>query len=316
MLNSRKFIFAALVFASVASWSSGQTPISDVDRAQWMREQGGGPLVDTGGTAGVENGEAVSTPNDADMGTQQILKRENRYQAFTASAGLPIYFTSNAQLAEHGGRSDVIMAPVVALYYEPKLTENLYAFADARFQEFYYGRYQDLDFGSLDLEVGLIYTVPNLHNLILRGEYDYNRLNDSDRFADILFQNHGIILNAELPFQISRDQRLAIGGDLNFSVAADHQAPRRHDFDAYAGYGIFLTRQFVVSATGRVIVRDYVQGSRVDVSEVLSLTATYRLTSWCDVSGLFTFANNDSNKNSFSYDVANVGGAMALAIKF
>jgi hypothetical protein len=317
MLNLFKHFLVPILAAAMAQSLVAQTPISDVDRAQWMREQGGGPIVDTGGAAGVENGEAVSTPNDSDMGVQQILKRQApAYQPFTLSAGSPVYYTTNAQLANHGGKSDVIAAPVVALYFEPKIADNLYFFADARFQQFYYGHYHDLDFGSLDLETGLIYTIPTLHNLLLRGEYDFNRLNSSDRLFDEFFENHSIILNAELPFQISRDQRLAIGGDANLSVAADHQSPRRNDYDAYVGYGVFLTRQFVVSATGRIIVRDYHQNDRTDVAEIGSLTATYRLTPWWDVSAIATFAHNDSNHDSFDYDVANVGGAMAFAVKF
>jgi hypothetical protein len=275
MLNSQKTIFAMFVATALAHWSSGQTATSDVDRAQWMREESGGPIVDTGSTAGVENGQAVATPNDADLGVQQILKRRTEYEPFTLSAGSPIYYTSNAQLARRGGRSDVIVAPVVALYFEPKITENLYGFADVRFQQFYYGHYHDLDFGSLDVEAGLIYTVPTLHNLILRGEYDFNRLNPSDRMLDEFFENHSLILNAELPFQISREQRLAIGGDINLSLAADHQSPRRNDYDAYVGYGVFLTRQFIVSATGRIVVRDYHENGRTDVSPIGSLTATY-----------------------------------------
>ncbi len=317
MLNLKKFTLATFFALTLLPLAKAQTPMSDVDRAQWMREQAGGPTIDTGNTAGVENGEAVSTPNDSDMGVQQILKRQSTaYQAFTISAGAPVYYTSNAQLMKHGSRADVIVAPVAAIYYEPKIADNLYAFADARYQQFYYGNFPDFDFASLDLEVGLIYTVPTLHDLILRGEYDYNRLSQSDRIGDEFFQNHSIILNAELPFQLSRDARVSIGTDANISVAADHQAPRRNDYDAYAGYGVFLTRQFIFSATGRIVVRDYYEGNRVDVCPIASLTATYRLTPWWDVSVIGTFAHNNSNHDNLDYDVANLGGAMAFAIKF
>jgi hypothetical protein len=52
------------------------------------------------------------------------------------------------------------------------------------------------------------------------------------------------------------------------------------------------------------------------VSEILSATATYRVTNWCAISAISSFANSDSNKGVFDYKVANVGGAIALSAKF
>src|ERR1700722_10808014 len=87
MLNLNKGIVTSFLLGLVVHWSFGQSPTGDVDRAEWMRDQGGGPIVDTGTSNGVENGQAVSTPNDSDMGEQQILKRQTEYLPFTAAAG-------------------------------------------------------------------------------------------------------------------------------------------------------------------------------------------------------------------------------------
>lgn len=315
MLNLNKGVVASFLLGLFAHWSFGQSPEGDVDRAQWTR-QSSGPVVDVGSPTGFENGQAVSTPNDSDMGTQQIVKKQPAYMPFTATAGTPVYYTSNAALTPHNVHADVITAPVVALYFEPRLANNLYAFADIREQIFYYGHYNNLDFGSLDVELGLSYTLPQLHNLLLRGEYDLNRLTFSDRVFDEFYTNHSLIFNAELPFPIGRNQQFAIGVDANISVAADFQSPRRNDYDAYIGYSLVLTREFSLSAAGRFVARDYHQNDRLDLSEIVSLTATYQLTPWWDVSAIGSFARNDSNHDAFDYTVGNVGGTMAFSLKF
>ena len=122
--------------------------------------------------------------------------------------------------------------------------------------------------------------------------------------------------SAELPFRLSRTQQLSVGVDTNISVGADHQFPRRNDYEGYLGYSANLTPAFTISAIGRVGARDYHQNGRTDVSEILSLTATYRLTNWCSISAISSFAHNDSNQDVFDYDVANAGGVLALSMKF
>src|ERR1043166_8504836 len=56
-----------------------------VDRARLLQSQiqPQTQLVPTGSPSGVENGQAAASPNDADLGEQQILKQTEQYRAFT-----------------------------------------------------------------------------------------------------------------------------------------------------------------------------------------------------------------------------------------
>ena len=137
-----------------------------------------------------------------------------------------------------------------------------------------------------------------------------------DRLGDEFFSNHALIFNAELPFRFSRAQQLSVGVDTNISVGADHQFPRRNDYEGYLGYTVNVTRAFAINAVGRVVARDYHQNGRTDVSEIISATATYRLNGWCSLSAFSSFAHSDSNQDVFDYNVADVGGAIALTAKF
>jgi len=301
----------------LAATSFAQGPSSQaVDRAQLLQGQTQPPFGPAGLPEGVEDGHAASSPNDADIGEQEILKRTTEYQPLTLSLGSPIFYTSNVALTRSGEKSDVVIAPVVGASYDPQITRTLYGHVGAWEQIFYYGKYTGFNFGSLDAQAGLNYFLPQFHNLILRGWYDFNRLTSDDRLGDEFFSNHALIFNAELPFRFSRAQQVSVGVDTNISVGADHQFPRRNDYEGYLGYSANLTRAFTINAVGRVVARDYHQNGRTDVSEIISATATYRLTDWLSVSAISSFAHSDSNQDVFDYNVGNVGGAVALQAKF
>ena len=116
-----------------------------------------------------------------------------------------------------------------------------------------------------------------------------------------------------------------MGVDLNISAAAteSHQAPdinaisaQRSDYAVYAGYSAVLTRFFFINAVGTLVVRQYYEGGRDDISEILALTANYRVNKYLTVSAVSTLAASQSNQSVFDYQVANLGGAVALQVKF
>ena len=314
LAKNRLNFLVALVCAGTMSIlaPAGFAQSSDVDRASLLQGETQPPV----NQEGFQDGHAAQSPNDADIGQQEILKRVSEYKPLTLSASCPIFYTSNVALTRSGEMSDLVIAPLVAAYYQPRLTNTLYATIGAREQIFNYSDNKSFDFGSLDVEAGLNYFMPQFHNLILRGEYDFNRLTFDDRLGDEFFSNHSLIFNAELPFRFSRAQQLSVGANVNISVAADHQSPRRNDYEGYIGYSVALTRAFSISAVGRLVDRDYHQNGRNDVSEILSVNASYRLTNWCSLSAISSFAHSDSNQDVFDYDVANGGGAIAFSAKF
>jgi hypothetical protein len=293
-----------------------QGQIVQLDQMAFVQAQSQPLVAATAPAPGAASNEVPASPNDADLGEQQILKRAETYQPFTFSISTPVFFTSNVALTPSNEKGDVVFAPTAAAYYDPRITQTLYAHFGAREQVFYYGKYSAFDFGSLDCEAGLNYFLPQLHNLVLRGWYDFNRLTTGDRLGEEFFSNHQILFDAELPFRFGRAQQVSIGADTNLSVAADHQFPRRNDYEEYIGYSVGLTRAFSIQAFGRFVVREYHQNDRHDISEILSATATYRVTNWCWLSVISSFAHSDSNQDMFDYNVGNIGGALELTAKF
>jgi Putative beta-barrel porin 2 len=306
-------LLAAMVIAANVH-SIGAQQVSVQDRAQLLR-QPSSPLDPYSEENGVDNGRAVASDNDADIGEQEILKRVERYEPFSVSLAAPFYYTSNVALVRNGEQSDAVFSPAAGVTYAPRISQTLYGSFTLQRQEFYYDKFTALDFGSFDFRAGLTWILPKAHNLLLRGEYGYNRLTFSNSFNDF-FSNHSIFLNAELPFRFGRAQQVSIGVDTNLSLGASPSAPQRHEFDVYVGYAVSLTRSLTLGAVGRVFVRDYESVNRTDVSEVLALTANYRITKQFSASAATTFAWSRSNISVFDYDVANLGGALSLTFRF
>ena len=284
------------------------------DRAQLLRPPTS-PTDPYSEENGVVDGRAVASPNDPDIGEQEILKRIERYEPFTVSLATPFYYTSNVALARTAEMSDVLFAPAVGITYAPRFTRTLFGSFTLQRQEFYYDKFGALDFGSFDFRAGLFYIMPKLHNLMLRGEYGYNRLTFSNSFNDF-FSNHSIFLGAELPFKIGRAQQFSLGADTSVSLHAEPSAPRRHEFDVYAGYSVKITRALTLGAVGRIFVRDYTDIDRTDVSEVLSLTANYRIAKCFSAGAATTLAWSQSSRSVFDYNVANIGGALSFSFQF
>jgi hypothetical protein len=57
-------------------------------------------------------------------------------------------------------------------------------------------------------------------------------------------------------------------------------------------------------------------GSRTDVSEILSLSANYRINQWFTVSLLTSFSWNQSDRDVFDYSVADLGAGISGTVQF
>jgi hypothetical protein len=187
------FAFIICVLFLVGAQPGAQAQNVDVNRAQLTQSQAPSPF---GPGVSPEGTTVVPGPYDTELGEQAVLKRVERYEPWTATIASPVFYTTNVALTDRNEKHDIISAPVAAVSYQPHIIDTLYGFAGVRQQFFYYNHFNDFDFGSLDVEAGLIYFLPQFHNLVVRGEYDFNRLTFSDRVLDEFFTNHGLIFNA------------------------------------------------------------------------------------------------------------------------
>src|SRR6184192_2752557 len=133
---------------------TGQTS-QDVDRSQIFRSEPsirpGEPISQSASAFGY----AAPSANDADLGVQAILKRQQEYLPFTFTASAPYYWTSNVALVPNGEVSDGVFAPSFVFAYQPRLVKTLYGEFIASQQLFYYNRLGEFNFTSFDAIAGV-----------------------------------------------------------------------------------------------------------------------------------------------------------------
>jgi hypothetical protein len=138
------------IFLFLALTSAGQparAQSSAADRARLLRTESAFQTPNNVSAEGVDQNYAAASPNDADLGEQAILKRVESYDPFTLETGVPIYYTSNVALVDHGQVGAAITAPVVGLTYAPRFQHSLVGDFTLRQQFFYYSN----DLSSLNL---------------------------------------------------------------------------------------------------------------------------------------------------------------------
>src|SRR2546421_850011 len=150
-MTCRNFATAlCLATAVVAARPAGGQTSQDVDRSQIFRSEPslrpGEPVSQSPGAFGY----AAPSANDADLGVQAILKRQQEYLPFTFTASAPYYWTSNVALTPSGEMGDGVFAPSFVFAYQPRLTKTLYGEFIAAQQLFYYNRFGDFNFTSFD----------------------------------------------------------------------------------------------------------------------------------------------------------------------
>jgi hypothetical protein len=135
--------------------TQGQAPPGSAQNRAQLFGQGALPTSSVAPTAETQ-GYAVASPNEKDIGEQQILKRMEEYKPFTVSIYSPFYWTSNAALVSRGEQDDVFVAPGVTLTYRPRITNTFYLEFGVVQQFFFYDQFTELNFASLDVIAGAI----------------------------------------------------------------------------------------------------------------------------------------------------------------
>jgi hypothetical protein len=90
--NYLKLLFVCAAAMSIFALSAfAQTVTTSADRAQLVQDQAQSPYTPGVSPEGFEDGHAVESPNDADLGQQEILKRVTQYNPWVFSIATPVF---------------------------------------------------------------------------------------------------------------------------------------------------------------------------------------------------------------------------------
>ena len=271
----------------------------------------------TGGDT-TQQSVAPATSGDADMGVQSLLKQAApRAQPWSIFADGGFVNTTNVALTKRDTQDDTFAIAEIGVGYEFKLRDDLVLSAAVREQYFAYDRFDELDFGALNVGLGLTYTVPqNIlgGGVLLSTQLGYTRLTRRG-FDNEFYRSGTLSLGAQKLISVGRAQLISFGGDILLGISVPH-LPEREEFGLSAGYIAQLTRHFSVQAATRLAYFDYAVTDRGDFNASLSLGATYAFTSWCSLGGTVSGTLNRSNRSVFDYNVLNSGASVFFRLKF
>ncbi len=258
---------------------------------------------------------AIASPADDDIGLQQIFKREQDMQPFSAFAEVAGYYTSNAFLNNFFELEDAYLATRVGLGYSRRLTGPFFVDMTLRQQWFRYDKYSELDFESLRGEASLLYVLPPFPDASLFVRYGYERLTDG-REHNEFYVNHGVAVGVQAVKAFSRGHRVFMSLTSELAADTEPEIISRDEYSLNISYSVDLTRSLRAMLTYRVAYQHYPELSRHDWNHLGDLNFQYSITRNISLSASVTCTANRSNNDLFDYDVANLGAGLGVLIRF
>ena len=258
----------------------------------------------------------VAGADDA-FGAQQLLKREEKVQPFSAFAEVAAFVTNNVALTSRAAEGDTFMVATSGVSYRRTLRRlpQLQVEAAIRVGLFRYADFGALDFQSLDVGGGIMYSPAKLPNTAFFARYSFTDLSTAHEY-DSFFCNHTLTVGAQKVWPLARAHALFAGTSAQWSWS-DPQLAQRDEYSLYAGYQLQATRQLQAAVSyrfGYFVYRE--EGDREDRNHALSASLRYDATPWAAVSGSIFSGFNRSNQEVFDYNVVNAGGALGVAVRF
>jgi hypothetical protein len=254
---------------------------------------------------------AVS-PGDEDLGVQQILKREEKYKAFSLFGDISGHYTNNVALTKKDTFSDYFLVGLAGASWRPKVTDTLYAEVSAVQKFFRYDEFNNLDFDSLDLGSSITWFAPWVDGLSFGLRYNFNRLVDAEENQEF-FKNHTITPGVSYTWIFSRAHYLYTGvsSELGFS---DPYAAQRDDHGLYLGYRVEITRNFSADLYTRLSYLKYDANDREDLNHIVNIALEYKFNEWVSLSGSGNYAQNFSKFHTQDYRA--LGSSASLNLKY
>lgn len=298
--------------------------IPQIDQEQNLRKPPPQQQPDDARSLGeLSTGVAPSSPGDADLGEQVILKRQQRATPWTFTLETSVNATSNIALSDNNPKSDAFFLGQMALSYQRKLRENVLLEATVSQGVFRYDRFKAFDFDSLNAGLGGTWYVKGL---ALSARYNYNRLTDGSRRREF-FRQHSVTFGVQKTISLNSAVFTYFGGTarINWNEPLNTQ---RDEYALYVGGRAAITRSFTLDAFYRAALFAYnfpfatgALGSgqrkdRRDLNQTLSLAIRYQPKPWVSASVSTSFGLNHSNTSPFDYEVVNGGLTLGLLFRF
>ena len=314
MSRTRYYLPALLVLVGAASLQA-EVAESRVERSRIVSDQAPSRMASASTAAALGPEEAApSSPGDADLGDQFILKQREKSTPFTFYGNVSGNYTNNVALQSNGGKGDNFLLGEMGVGWTHAFSPNFGLDLGVRQQFFRYDRYTALDFDGLNVVAGAHYALPQLGGIVLFAGYAFDRLVDMSQ--EEFYVNHSLSVGAQKTWALSRAHSLFVAYNSDFSVASDPDNQGRNYHCLTGGYNVDLTRRLSGQFTYKLTLVDYKSIDRLDVNNLVAIGFGFKITPWCVVSAMGSYIFNSSNRSEFEYQVGNVAVNLGLNARF
>jgi hypothetical protein len=268
---------------------------------------------------GEEGALARELPQREEYGELRVFYDSRPLPWFTLQVFSGAFYTTNAALLPDKEMDNWYFQQGLELNWSKGFFEStLYPHASFYQAWFEYARpgVQGIeDFSAMDANVGVTYVLKKLGNLALSVDYNYERLADLQLADEIFHENH-LIFAANQVFAISRTHFAFLQGFADISLGTEPSSSARNDYGAFIGYAINWTPEITLTLSYRYALQDYSEGQRWDNNHSFALSLIWTVKSWAFLRLGAVFVLNDSNIDTFNYNVFTGGPTASLNLQW
>ena len=250
-----------------------------------------------------------------EYGELRVLYDSRPLPWFTTQIFSGAFYTTNAALLPDNEKDNWYFQQGFALnlskgFFKSSLFPHA-SFYQAWFEYAEPGVQEIEDFSAMDANVGVTYVIKKLGNLALSVDYTYERLADLELTDEIFHENH-LIVSANQVFAISRTHFVFAQGFADISLGTEPSSSARNDYGAFIGYAIDWTPEVTITLSYRYALQDYTEGPRWDNNHSFALSLIWAVRPWAIARLSSVFVLNDSNLDTFNYNVFTGGPTASL----
>lgn len=257
-------------------------------------------------------GEAVDPAEGGDLGRQVLLRRHPAARPWRVSSTSDFLYHSNILLLEQGRLDDGVFQQTLEAAWSPRWSPDWLATVYARYILVRYTDHDDLDFDGNEVGASVSYRLPHQFNLYggLRALRLYLSDGNDEFFKGIdlaagIWRGHAWWDRTWFFYGYQLDWRPTSPGRLD-----------RVDNAGFVGLKFFPTSQWQLQLLYRLRWEEYLQDSRSDLNQLLSLSAAYEFNDFITIRAAGEYGWNHSSAPNFDYHHLAGGGSLRLQIRF
>lgn len=263
-----------------------------------------------------ENSFAPETPGDEDIGQQLILKRNEKYEAFSVMLDSGYFFTDNVAQTRRGAEEDSFFVGGGTFSWQPRFSNRIYGNVTVAQHWYFYDKFDVLDYESGEATAGVIVLMPEIWNTLWYANYFYQRITQGIDSTPI-YETHNINLGVQKTVLIDRKNSLNLGLLASLVMDSSPSELERNEYTASVGWNYKLKHNMFFSLSYRLLCYDYKDfDGRVDWNNNFGATFVYRPREWMDLAASWNYTLNESNKEAFSYNAQLTGPSLSVRMKF